>query len=153
MKIQRLIAVFLSALVLSPSLALAAPQCFQPFTGVYIRFEQPVTSTEAALTGRVWGALSSCDGLVSWPVVGSSHFSKTDGLTIAFRAFTVDATVCGAVDYIGTLSGTPLTGPFQLFNQRTNFGNTGTWTEVACPKPPAKGAAPAGVDVQGNLAK
>jgi len=86
--------------------------------------------------------------------VGSSHHSKTDGLTLGFRAFTVDATNCGATDWIGTMKGTPLSGPFELYNQRTNFGNTGTWTEVTCPKPPEKGAKPpAGVDPLGNFSK
>jgi len=154
MKIKQSIAVIVGAVLLAPGLALAAPQCFQVFTGVYVRFEQPITNTETAQEGRVWGALSSCDGLVSWPVVGSSHHSKTDGLTLGFRAFTVDATNCGATDWIGTMKGTPLSGPFELYNQRTNFGNTGTWTEVTCPKPPEKGAKPpAGVDPLGNFSK
>ena len=154
MRIKRSIAVLVGAVLLAPSMALAAPQCFQVFSGVYVRFEQPITSTETAQEGRTWGALSSCDGLVSWPVVGSSHRSKTDGLTLAYHAFTVDANTCGSVDFIGTLSGKPLSGPFELFNQRTNFGNSGTWTEITCPKPPEKGAKlPAGVDPLGNAAK
>jgi hypothetical protein len=154
MRIARSIAVLVSVALLAPSLALAAPQCFQPFSGVYVRFEQPVTTTTTAQHGRVWGALSGCAGLSSWPVVGSSHRSKTDGLVIAFRAFTVDANNCGAVDYIGTLKGKPLSGPFQLFNQRTNFGTSGTWTQVTCPAPPEmREQPPVGVDAQGNLAK
>jgi hypothetical protein len=154
MRIKQSIAVIVGVVLLAPGLALAAPQCFQVFTGVYVRFEQPITSTETAQEGRTWGALSSCDGLVSWPVIGSSHRSKKDGLTLAYRAMTLDATNCGAVDYIGTLKGTPLSGPFQLWNQRTNFGNTGTWTQITCPAPPEQGAKPpAGVDALGNLAK
>jgi hypothetical protein len=154
MGIKRSIAVIVSAVLLAPGLALAAPQCFQVFSGVYVRFEQPITLTETAQEGRTWGALSPCDGLVSWPVVGSSHRSKKDGLTLAYRAFTVDANTCGAVDFIGTLKGNPLSGPFELFNQRTNFGSSGTWTEITCPTPPEKGAQPpAGVDALGNVAK
>jgi hypothetical protein len=154
MNIKRSIALIVGAVLLTPGLALAAPQCFQVFSGVYVRFEQPITATETAQTGRTWGALSSCDGLVSWPVIGSSHHSKTDGLTLAYRAMTVDANTCGAVDFIGTLSGKPLSGPFQLFNQRTNFGNSGTWTQIKCPAPPTNGAKlPAGVDPLGNVAK
>jgi hypothetical protein len=154
MKIKHSIVVLVGAVLLAPGLALAAPQCFQVFSGVFVRFEQPITNTETAQTGRTWGALSSCDGLVSWPVIGSSHHSKTDGLTLSYRAMTVDANTCGAVDFIGTLSGKPLSGPFQLFNQRTNFGNSGTWTQITCPKPPKNGAQlPSGVDALGNAAK
>jgi hypothetical protein len=52
------------------------------------------------------------------------------------------------------MSGKPLSGPFELFNQRTNFGNTGTWTEIKCPTPPEKGVKPpAGVDPLGNISK
>jgi len=156
-RIKRSIAVIVGAALLAPSMALAAPQfqCFQVFTGVYIRFNQRVKfNTTAALNGRTWGALSGCDGLSSWPIVGSSHHSKTDGLVLAYRAMTVDANTCGAVDFIGTLKGNPLSGPFQLFNQRTNFGSSGTWTQIKCPTPPENGAQPpAGVDALGNVAK
>jgi hypothetical protein len=87
-------------------------------------------------------------------VVGNSYHSKTDGLVVAFRAFTVDANTCGAADFIGTMSGKPLSGPFQLFNQRTNTGNSGTWTQIKCPAPPHEGAElPAGVDPLGNTAE
>lgn len=154
MRIKQSIAVIVGAVLLAPGFALAAPQCFQLFTGVYLRFEEPVTSSLVARNGRVFGALSSCDGLSSWPVVGNSYRSKKDGLVVGFRAFTVDATNCGAVDWIGTMKGTPLSGPFQLFNQRSNFGNTGTWTQITCPTPPEQGAKPpTGVDPLGNLAK
>ncbi len=124
--IKHAIVVIVGAALLAPSMALAAPQCFKVFRGVYVRFEQPVTTTTTAQNGRTWGALSSCAGLSSWPVVGSSHRSKKDGLILAFRAFTVDADTCGAVDFIGTLEGKPLSGPFQLFNQRAGSGNSGT---------------------------
>lgn len=154
MKIKRSIAVLLGTVLLAPVMALATPQCFQLFTGVYLRFEEPVTDTPVARNGRVWGALSSCDGLSSWPVVGNSYHSKKDGLVVGFRAFTVDANTCGATDWIGTMKGSPLSGPFELWNQRTNFGNSGTWTEITCPVPPEDGAKPpAGVDPLGNLAK
>ena len=154
MRIKRSIAVLVGAVLLAPGMALAAPQCFQLFSGVYLRFEQPVTGSTVARNGRVWGALSSCDGLSSWPVVGNSYHSKKDGLVVAFRAFTVDADSCGATDWIGTMKGSPLTGPFELYNQRTNFGNTGTWSEIKCPTPPEDGTKlPAGVDPLGNAAK
>jgi hypothetical protein len=153
MGIKRSIAIILGAMLLAPGMALAAPQCFQVFSGVYLRFEQPVTSSTVARNGRMWGALSSCAGLSSWPVVGNSYRSKKDGLVVAFRVFSVDANSCGAPDWIGTMSGKPLSGPFQLWNQRTNFGNSGTWTQINCPSPPEERAAPpAGVDAQGNLA-
>jgi hypothetical protein len=154
MSMKQAIAVLVGVALLAPGLAMAAPQCFSPFSGVYVRFEEPVTDATVARNGRVFGALSSCAGLSSWPVVGNSYHSKTDGLVVAFRAFTVDANNCGAVDWIGTLKGKPLSGPFQLFNQRTNFGNSGTWTQVACPAPPENGGKPpAGVDPLGNFAK
>jgi len=154
MAMKRSMAVIVGVLLLAPGVALAGPQCFQVFNGVYIRFNESVTNTTVAHRGRTWGALSGCAGLVGWPIVGSSHLSKTDGLVLEYRAFTVDANNCGAVDFIGTLKGKPLSGPFQLFNQRTNFGSTGTWTEVACPTPPEHGAEPpAGVDALGNGAK
>jgi hypothetical protein len=154
MKIKQSIVIIMGAVLLAPSMAFAAPQCFQLFSGVYLRFEEPVTDSPVARNGRVWGALSSCDGLSSWPVVGNSYHSKTDGLVVGFRAFTVDANTCGATDWIGTMSGKPLSGPFQLFNERTSFGNTGTWTEIKCPIPPDKGVKPpAGVDPLGNISK
>ena len=147
--------VVMATMALGPGQAWAAPQCFEMFSGVYVMFNRPVTNTgTAALNGRIWGALAACDGLSSWPVVGSSHTSKTDGLVVAFRAFNVDATGCGAVDVIGTMKGTPLSGPFQLWNQRTNFGNTGTWTQIACPVPPEGLALPSvGNDSLGNSSK
>jgi len=154
MKIKQSIVIIVGAVLLAPGMAMAAPQCFQVFSGVYLRFEQPVTDSAVARNGRVWGALASCDGLSSWPVVGNSYHSKTDGLVVGFRTFNVDATNCGAVDWIGTMSGKPLSGPFELFNQRTNFGNTGTWTEIKCPTPPEKGVKPpVGVDPLGNVSK
>jgi hypothetical protein len=154
MRIKQAIVTIVGAVLLAPSMALAAPQCFQLFSGVYLRFEQPVTDSTVARNGRVFGALSSCDGLSSWPVVGNSYHSKANGLVVGFRAFTVDANNCGATDWIGTMSGKPLSGPFELFNQRTNFGNTGTWTEITCPPPPEKGVKlPASVDPLGNPSK
>jgi hypothetical protein len=153
MAMKRSIAIILGALLLDPGMALAGPQCFQVFNGVYVKFNQPVTTTSTAQNGRIWGSLQGCAGLASWPVVGSSHHSKKDGLVLAYRAFTVDANNCGAVDVIGTLKGKPLSGPFQLYNQRTNFGTTGTWTQVSCPTPPESGTPPAGVDALGNVAK
>ena len=89
MRIKQSLAVIVGVALLAPGMAVAAPQCFQVFSGVYLRFEQPVTDSTVARNGRVWGALSSCAGLSSWPVVGNSYHSKTDGLVVAFRAFTV----------------------------------------------------------------
>jgi hypothetical protein len=154
MKITRQIVLIVGVALLTPGMALAGPQCFQLFSGVYVRFEQPVTTTTVARNGRTWGALSSCDGLSSWPVVGNSYHSKKDGIVVAFRAFTVDANTCGAVDFIGTMSGKVLSGPFELYNQRTNSGGSGTWTEIKCPTPPGNDAKPiTGVDPLGNFVK
>jgi hypothetical protein len=135
MAMKRSIAIILGALLLDPGMTLAGPQCFQVFNGVYVKFNQPVTTTSTAQNGRIWGSLQGCAGLASWPVVGSSHHSKKDGLVLAYRAFTVDANNCGAVDVIGTLKGKPLSGPFQLYNQRTNFGTTGTLDPGQLPDP------------------
>jgi hypothetical protein len=53
MGIKRSIAIILGAMLLVPGMALAAPQCFQVFSGVYLRFEQPVTSSTVARNGRM----------------------------------------------------------------------------------------------------
>ena len=159
MKVRAWIAVTtLGAMLLAPGSALAAPQCFQVFSGVYVMFNRPVNTTgTSALNGRSWGTgLFPCDGLSSWPIVGSSHKSKANGLIVAFRIFNVDATNCGATDWIGTMSGSPLTGSFVLWNQRTSFSNSGTWTQVTCPAPPEESSEPAlkpgETDVFGNSA-
>jgi hypothetical protein len=141
--------------LMAPGNALAAPQCFQVFSGVYVMFNRPVTTTgTSALNGRTWGALSPCAGLSSWPIVGSSHNSKKNGLVVAYKAFTADATSCGSAEFIGTMSGSPLSGGFQLWNQRTSFSNTGTWTQIACPTPPEPALLTTGeTDAMGNSAK
>ena len=143
--------VALAAMLLAPGNALAAPQCFQVFSGVYVMFNRPVTTTgTSALNGRIWGALIPCAGLSSWPLVGSSHKSTANGLVVAFRTFNVDAGSCGAVDWIGTMSGSPLSGSFQLYNEKNVFGNTGTWTQIACPAPPAPTLEVGETDAMGN---
>jgi hypothetical protein len=154
MNAKALLAVVVVATMLfAPGGALAADQCFSMFNGsVIIEFNNPVSTTATPLNGRIFGGLSSCDGLVSWPVVGSAHHSKGNGLVLAWRAFTVDDTVCGATDWIALLNGKPLSGPVQLWNQRTNFGNTTTMSVVSCPKLPKKPTPPAGVDPLGNYA-
>jgi hypothetical protein len=145
----------LAAMLIAPGNALAAPQCFQVFSGVYVMFNRPVTTTgTSALNGRIFGALSPCAGFQSWPIVGSSHKSAANGLVVSFRTFNVDAANCGAVDWIGTMSGNPLSGSFQLWNQRTLFGNTGTWTQVSpCPAPPVPTLKVGETDALGNSAK
>ena len=54
MKIKQSIGMIMGAMLLAPGMAFAAPQCFQEFTGVYLRFEQPVTDSTVARNGRVW---------------------------------------------------------------------------------------------------
>ncbi len=140
-----------AVLLLAPGGAMAADQCFAVFGGsTIIEFNHPVTATTTALNGRVFGGLAACDNLVSWPVVGSAHHSNGHGLVVAFRAFTVDAASCGAADWIAVLNGSPLSGTAQLWNQRTNFGNTTTMTAVSCPKLPGKQKRAIGVDPLGN---
>ena len=57
MSVRTSFAVVLVGAMLLPAEVLAVPQCFQPFSGVVVMFNPPVTTTgTAALNGRVWGA-------------------------------------------------------------------------------------------------
>ena|SRR5215469_2394392 len=158
MKIRSLwVALAIASLTLvGQSSALAKGQCFSVFSGAAtVEFDSPVTSSKP-LTGRIFGGgLSSCAGLSAWPVFGSSFKDASGDIEVAFRAMTVDTTNCGAVDWIVTLSGNPLSGDGQFVNDRHDSGNTTTVTQVACPKPlPADKSglqSHAGVDAQGNF--
>ena len=63
---------------------------------------------------------------------------------LGYRAMTVDAAGCGAVDEIAALNPSTLSGPFQLHNDRNNFSNTSTLTPAPCAAVPllANQAAP-----------
>ncbi len=106
------------------------------------------------LQGRVFGALVSCAGLAQWPVMGTV---VVDGeqIVLAFRAMTVDAATCGAIDYIVHLDSATLSGPLQLYNNRKDFSNESTLAPATCTSP-ATTVGPVrrsiGVDSQGNPA-
>lgn len=147
----RIAAAVILALLLSSIPVFATNQCFTAFSGsVTFVFQKPVTNTTYAVKGRVFGALSSCFGLSAWPVVGSS-FKSGGNVVVAFRSFTVDAPTCGATDWITNLSGSPLSGPADLHNDRTNFSNSTTLTQVSCSDVISNSRKPpAGRDVFGN---
>ena len=94
--------------------------------------------------GVVFGALAACAGQTHWPLVGTA-VANNKVVVLGFRAMTVDAAGCGAVDEIAALSPTTLSGPFQLHNDRNNFSNTNTLTPAPCVPVPslAAQAAPA----------
>lgn len=132
----------------------AAQTCFTAFNGtVHYQFAAKSTAFTTkgtyAIPGVLFGALSNCAGLSFWGIVGTS---TNDGTTdvLGFRQETADATACGAVDVTVSLSPSTLTGTLQLYNERTNFGNTDTLKKAACVAPPARAAAVAGRDPFGN---
>jgi hypothetical protein len=113
--------------------------------------ETPGTYSVAGVT---FGALTPCDGLKKWPVVGTVTVTGTS-IVLAFRAMTVDAKNCGATDNIVAMTPKRLSGPMQLHNDRKNFSNATTFTETACSVPPPENpfpafGAPRGIDPQGN---
>lgn len=132
----------------------AATTCFSAFGGsVQYQFVGKSTffSTPGmhAIPGVVFGSLSSCAGLSFWGVVGTV---VNDGKTtvLGLRDETADATNCGAVDVTVQLSQTTLSGPLQLYNERTNFGNTSTLAPAKCLPVPQHPVARRGRDVMGN---
>ncbi len=134
--------------------ALTAQTCFTAFGGsVHYQFAAPVTAFTARGTrdipGVLFGALSPCAGLSFWGVVGTA---TNDGTTtvLGLRDETADATGCGAVDVTISLSPSTLSGPLQLYNERTNFGNTSTLQRARCETPPATATLRNGRDALGN---
>jgi hypothetical protein len=154
-KAKALVAIVaLSFVALLEGSASAANQCFGLFGNtVTVEVNGSVTSS-SALTGREFGALSSCAGLSAWPIIGSSFKSTSGAIVFAFRSMTVDASGCGAVDSIVALKGSPLSGTLQLHNDRNNFSNTTTMIQKSCPSPlpgiEEFEETPAGPDEQGN---
>ncbi len=143
-------------LTIAAGTAFAGQQCFTAFGGtVTYAFNAKVTSKKA-LSGRIFGSLASCAGLTAWPIVGSAftNASKTQ-ITLAFRAMTVDAAACGAVDHIVTLSLPGLTGNLELHNDRNSVSNTSAITVADCPAAIPPAVVPrsvGGADVFGNVA-
>lgn len=140
--------------------------CFTAFNGkVHYQFslDGRLPSSDGAfpLQGRVFGALISCAGLAQWPVMGTVVVDG-DQIVLAFRAMTVDAATCGAIDYIVHLDSATLSGPLQLYNNRKDFSNASTLTLAACANPSALinpsqrslrgNGFNGGVDPQGNPA-
>jgi hypothetical protein len=119
--------------------------CLSAFDGTVryqftIEFEEH-NATEIVLKGRTFGALASCAGLSEWPLIGTLLPLGKTSSTLGWRAFTVDADNCGAVDFIVAFDNNTGTGSLQLHNDRNNFGNTSTVTEVACSTGPAQATA------------
>ena len=72
---------------------------------------------------------------------------------MGYRAETADASECGAVDFTVDLDPSTMTGTLQLYNERTNFGNTDTLTKSKCATVPPRhvgGASRQGKDAFGN---
>lgn len=145
-------------LCLSMCPAAWAELCFTSFGGtVHLQFATTAVALRAVGTqtfgGRVFGALAPCAGLREWPVTATKD-SKSGQIILAFRAMTVDAAGCGAVDEIVNLNPRTLSGPLQLHNDRNNFSNTSTLVPAACIAPLSKAAPlalePKKQDLQGN---
>src|SRR5262252_84623 len=86
----------------------ASELCFAAFGGsVHYQFETTVSALQTQgtqpLTGRVFGALRRCAGLSEWPLVGGS-ITTSNTVILGYRAMTVDASSCGAVDNIVSLN-------------------------------------------------
>ena len=114
----------------------SAQTCFTAFGGtIHYQFALSVAAFKAPgirnVAGVTFGALSHCAGQTHWPLVGT-EVSDREKIVLGFRAMTVDAPGCGAVDYIVSLSPGTLNGPLQLHNDRNNFSNTSTLTPAPC---------------------
>lgn len=146
------IVVSVALLALPP--AASADTCFTVFGSTHVQFKETITAAGYhSLTGVIFGGLAPCAGLTHWPVVGAAY-TESGSIVVAYRAMTVDASGCGAVDNIANLNPTTLSGPLQLHNDRNNFSNTSTLTKSACAAPPPSGGTPpahgAGKDSSGN---
>lgn len=98
----RTAAATVSALAVLGSSPSFADTCFTAFGGtVHYQFAQQGSSFFGPGThevdGVVFGALSSCAGLARWPVIGAIQVNLTSA-ALGFRAMTVAAAGCGAVD-------------------------------------------------------
>jgi hypothetical protein len=163
----------LTVLILGALLALSSPTaqgqeiCLSAFGGRSFYVFNLSNLTEVGrilspISGRISGdGLAACAGLSEWPIVGSAVLSiGGNEATLAFRAFTVDALSCGATDNIAVIDLATGTGPLQLNNVRSHFGNSTTMTVIPCGTAAAslgdettapRSTLPAGtVDVQGN---
>jgi hypothetical protein len=140
MKLPRQRRVLLAGFAALPIVAGATPAsaqaCFTSFGGtVHYQFSLTPAQLRApgihSTPGVVFGALAACAGQTHWPLVGTA-VANNRVVVLGFRAMTMDAAGCGAVDEIAALNPTTLTGPFQLHNDRNNVSNTNTLTAAAC---------------------
>jgi hypothetical protein len=166
MKLSRQMTLLTAAIAVLPILAggrpASAQSCFTAFGGsVHYQFTLSPATLKAPgirnLAGVVFGALAACAGQTHWPVVGTA-VSNAKVVVLGYRAMTVDAAGCGAVDEIAALNPSTLSGPFQLHNDRSNFSNTSTLTPAPCAAVPllANQAAPVASgqkDQAGNTAQ
>lgn len=137
--------------------------CFTGFGGAVhyqfsIRGYKPADREIGPFQGRVFGALVACAGLDRWPLMATA-IAAGDRIVLTFRAMTVDAVGCGAVDYLASLDAGTLSGPLYLHNARNQFSNTSTLVPAPCVEPPAPGSrgpgggtGRGGADLQGNAA-
>jgi hypothetical protein len=135
--------------------AARADVCFTAFGGsIHYQFAGTTSAFRAIgtrnLAGVTFGSLVPCAGLTHWPLVGT-EVANGRSIILGFRAMTVDASSCGAVDFIVALNPTRLSGPLQLHNDRTNSSNSSTLVPAACVAPPAVAPLqPGEEDVNGN---
>jgi len=118
--------------------AAATQTCFTWNSGsTHLQFNSAFTGSGLhALTGVEFGGLSPCAGLSHWPVFGTA-FTKGNTIVMGFRAETVDADGCGAVDYIVKLALSTMSGPLQLHNDRTDSSNKNRLVPASCTGVPA----------------
>ena len=133
---QKLMFSSVIAAVLAGTTTASAQTCFTAFGGtIHYQFASSVAAFKAIgirnVAGVTFGALSPCAGLTHWPLVGT-EVSDKEKIVLGFRAMTVDAPGCGAVDLIVSLSPRTLSGQLQLHNDRNNFSNTTTLTQAPC---------------------
>jgi hypothetical protein len=159
---RKLILCGVIAVALAGADTASAQTCFTAFGGsIHFQFSPSVAAFKApgirSVAGVTFGALAPCAGLTHWPLVGT-NVSDREKIVLGFRAMTVDAADCGAVDVIASLRRSNLTGPLQLHNDRNNFSNTNTLTPAPCVAVPAfaASAAPVGAgqkDQTGNTGR
>jgi hypothetical protein len=146
---QKLMFSGIIAAALACATTASAQTCFTAFSGsIHYQFASSARAFQATGTrnvaGVIFGALQPCAGLTHWPLVGT-EVSDQQTIVLGFRAMTVDAANCGAVDFIIPLSQNTLTGPLQLHNDRTNSSNTDTLIPAPCVSVPLQ-AAPAAAE-------
>jgi hypothetical protein len=128
----------IAIMTLAGATAASAQQiCFTAFgRSTHFQFASSVPAFKAAgirnVAGVMFGAgLIPCAGLTHWPLVGA-EVSDRQKIVLGFRAMTVAARRCGALDFIVPLSQATLTGPLQVHNDRFDTSNISTLAPAAC---------------------